>query len=279
LVFRAAIVDSLTGLQDAGGQTISQRIIGRQRTVLIENGQCDGESRALVIFLSADYKEIALSAPIGTLRATVAGREDVRMQIFAKNLLAVRFRSVGRVAARMVAPVALVSVSVLASLANAQVSPDLPNPIAAPNPMTRTISIFRLNMQDKIMTLANAMPESKYSFRPTKEVRSFGEILTHVADISYILCSNVKGEAQPATAAAKGSKAEIVAYLKGAFDYCDGVYAGFNDARLNDPGDFWGQKTNKMFILTQVANHDALHYGNLVTYVRLNGLTPSGGWF
>ena len=167
----------------------------------------------------------------------------------------------------------------LASLASAQISPNLPNPIAAPNPLTTTISIFRSNMQDKIMKSADAMPESNYSYRPTKDVRSFAEILNHVADISYILCSNVKGEAPPATTAAKGSKTEIMAYLKGSFAYCDGVYSGFTDAHLNDPADFWGHKTNKMFILTQVANHDALHYGNLVTYLRLNGLTPSGGWF
>jgi uncharacterized damage-inducible protein DinB len=57
------------------------------------------------------------------------------------------------------------------------------------------------------------------------------------------------------------------------------VYSGFTDAHLNDPADFFGVKTNKMFILTQVGNHDALHYGNLVTYLRLNGLEPSGGWF
>jgi uncharacterized damage-inducible protein DinB len=185
------------------------------------------------------------------------------------------FRSIARV---MVA-VGMVSVSVLASLANAQISPSLPNPIAAPNPLSTTLSIFRSNMQDKIMKAAEAMPESKYSYRPTKDVRSFAEILTHVADISYALCSNVKGEKPPATAAAKGSKNEIMAYVKGSFDYCDGVYSGFTDAHLNDPGDFWGFKTNKMFILTQVGNHDALHYGNLVTYLRLNGLAPSGGWF
>ena len=167
----------------------------------------------------------------------------------------------------------------LASLANAQISPNLPNPTAAPNPLTTTLSIFRSNMQDKIMKAADAMPESKYSYRPTKDVRSFAEILNHVADISYILCSNVKGEATPATATAKGSKTEIMAYLKGSFDYCDGVYSGFTDAHLNDPADFFGHKTNKMFILTQVGNHDALHYGNLVTYLRLNGLEPSGGWF
>ena len=185
------------------------------------------------------------------------------------------FRSI----ARVVVPVATVSVSLLASLANAQISPNLPNPIAAPNPLTTTLSIFRSNMQDKIMKSAEAMPESKYSYLPTKDVRSFAEILNHVAAISYTLCSNVKGEAPPAVAAVDGSKTKIIAYLKGAFDYCDGVYSGFTDAHLNDRADFFGFKTNKMFILTQAGNHDALHYGNLVTYLRLNALEPSGGWF
>jgi uncharacterized damage-inducible protein DinB len=175
---------------------------------------------------------------------------------------------------------AVVAVSLtLASLADAQISPNLPNPTRVPNPLTTTLSIFRSNMQDKIMNAADAMPESKYSYRPTKDVRSFGEIVTHVADISYILCSNAKGEAPPATATAKGSKSEIVVYLKGAFRYCDAVYSGFTDAHLNDPANFFGFKTNKMFILTQAGNHDALHYGNLVTYLRLNDLVPSGGWF
>jgi uncharacterized damage-inducible protein DinB len=183
------------------------------------------------------------------------------------------FRSI----ARVVAPVGMVFFSALASLANAQQG--MPNPTSTSNPLTTTLSIFRSNMQDKIMKSADEMPESKYSYRPTKEVRSFAEILNHVADISYTLCSNVKGEATPATAAAKGSKTEIMAYLKGSFNYCDGVYSGFTDAHLNDPADFFGAKTNKMFILTQVGNHDALHYGNLVTYLRINGLEPSGGWF
>src|SRR5580704_2985614 len=119
------------------------------------------------------------------------------------------FRSI----ARLVVPVGILSASVLASLANAQQG--MPNPIAASNPLTMTLSIFRSNMQDKIMKSADAMPESKYSYRPTKDVRSFAEILTHVADISYTLCSNVKGEANPATPTTKVSKTEIKAYLKG----------------------------------------------------------------
>jgi uncharacterized damage-inducible protein DinB len=184
------------------------------------------------------------------------------------------FRSI----ARVVAPVSL-SVSVLASLANAQISADLPNPGTAPNPLTNTLSLFRRNMQDKIMKSAEAMPESKYTYRPTPDVRSFAEILNHVADISYFLCSNAKGEAPPPPAAARGSKTEIIASLRGSFDYCDSTFSGFTDVHLNDPADFFGHRTNKMFLLTQVGNHDALHYGNLVTYLRLNGLEPSGGWF
>ena len=196
------------------------------------------------------------------------------MQEFPKSLFCTL-----RAVVRFVVLGSVVFVSVPASMGNAQIAPDIPNPIVAPNPLTRTLSIFRLNMQDKIAKAAEMMPESKYSYRPTKEVRSFAELLTHVGDISYILCSNAKGEATPGTTAAKSSKAEIRAYLKGAFDYCDGVYSGYTDAHLNDPADFFGVKTNKMFMLTQLANHDALHYGNLVTYLRINGLEPSGGWF
>ena len=210
------------------------------------------------------------------------------MQYFPKNLFC-RIRNLIEMLTRLIPSqstrvgtwrivLAVVALNLtLASLANAQQG--MPNPTMASNPLTTTLSIFRSNMQDKIMKSADTMPESKYSYRPTKDVRSFAEILNHVADISYTLCSNVKGEANPATATAKGSKTEIMAYLKGSFDYCDGVYSGFTDAHLNAPADFFGVKTNKMFILTQVGNHDALHYGNLVTYLRINGLEPSGGWF
>jgi uncharacterized damage-inducible protein DinB len=195
------------------------------------------------------------------------------MQDFRKHL------SMFRALTRLAIAFGVVSVSVLTTSATAQISPDLPNPSTSPNPLTNTLSLFRSNMQDKILKSAEAMPESKYSYRPTSEVRSFAEILNHVADISYFLCSNARGEAPPPPAAARSSKAEIIASLKGSFAYCDGAFSGFTDAHLNDPADFFGYRTNKMFLLTQVGNHDALHYGNLVTYLRLNGVVPSGGWF
>ena len=202
------------------------------------------------------------------------------MQHFSKSLETLRISTalVLRSIARIAVPVGI-SISIFTSVANPQIATDLPDPSTAANPLTATLSLFRSNMQDKIMKSAEAMPESKYSYRPTKDVRSFAEILNHIGDISLFLCSSMKGEATPPPAAARSSKNEIIAYLKSSFAYCDSAFSGFSDARLNDPADFFGHRTNKMFILTQVGNHDALHYGNLVTYLRINGAVPSGGWF
>ncbi|HTU46652.1 MAG TPA: DinB family protein [Bryobacteraceae bacterium] len=147
-----------------------------------------------------------------------------------------------RYIARVLIPVGIVSIFVLAPLVNAQISPDFPKPPTAPNPLTKTLSIFRLNMQDKIMKAAETMPEAKYSYRSTKDVRSFAEILTHVADISHYLCSSAKGEAPQPPAKGKDSKSEIIAYLKSAFTFCDGVYERFSDGRLNDPRGLLGSQ-------------------------------------
>jgi len=226
-------------------------------------------------------QELAVTEPMVSGVHTFSMR-IISMQHLLNNTFCKLHSLIGMLA-RPVACVAvlvgIVSAGVIAPSAYAQISADFPNPIGAPNPLTRTLSIFRSNMQDKIMKSAESMPESKYSYRPTKDVRSFGEILNHIADISYALCTVAKGGTIPAPPPPKASKAEIMAYLKGSFTFCDGVYSGFTDVHLNDPADFFGVKTNKMFILTQVGNHDALHYGNLATYLRINGLEPSGGWF
>lgn len=65
------------------------------------------------------------------------------------------------------------------------------------------------NAQIKIAKAAEMMPESKYSYRATKGVRWFGEIVTHRADISYYLCSNMKGKRLPPAAAGKTSKSRM----------------------------------------------------------------------
>src|SRR4051812_34609789 len=79
--------------------------------------------------------------------------------------------------------------------------------------------------QVKIWLLSSAekMPETNYGFKPTDAVRSFGQIVGHVADVQYIFCSTVLGEKNPAPGIeqTKTSKADLIAALKNGFAYCD----------------------------------------------------------
>ena len=57
----------------------------------------------------------------------------------------------------------------------------------------------------------------------------------------------------------RGSRYTILPFKLHQFAYCDGAYSGFTDAHLNDLADFWGHKTNQLFIVTELGNHDAPH--------------------
>jgi hypothetical protein len=109
---------------------------------------------------------------------------------------------------------------------------------------------------------AERMPLEHYGFKPTPEVRSFGEIIGHLANEHYSICSDVKGEANPqkATDFEKATtKAALVRALNDSYAYCEGV----------TPKDDKGF-ANLLVNLT----HDNEHYGNLVTYMRMKGIVP-----
>ena len=85
-------------------------------------------------------------------------------------------------------------------------------------------------VKDSLLKAAEKMPAENYSFRTTPQVRSFGEMIAHVADAGLMMCAVVKGEKVSANASSKTSKADLVAALKASFDYCDPVYASMTDA-------------------------------------------------
>jgi uncharacterized damage-inducible protein DinB len=126
-----------------------------------------------------------------------------------------------------------------------------------------------------ITASAEQMPEGKYSFRPTPDVRSFGEILGHVANAHYMFCASVKGEQAPSMPDAEklATKAEIQQALAGSFAYCDEAYR-IGTAEANDPLSLFGQSHTKLSMLAFNQSHDWEHYGNLVTYLRINGMVP-----
>ncbi len=75
------------------------------------------------------------------------------------------------------------------------------------------------------------MPEKDYSFKPASTVRTFGQVVGHIADNQYMWCSAVKGEKKESNIEQTvSSKADLVAKLKEAVAYCDSVYSSFHDS-------------------------------------------------
>ena len=127
-----------------------------------------------------------------------------------------------------------------------------------------------------LIRAAEKMPEESYSFKPTPEVRSFGEIIGHVADAQYLFSSAILGETNPSpnVEKTKKTKAELVQALKEAFAYSDKAYDGMTDVQATQMVKFFGSDSTKLSLLTFNSVHNYEHYGNLVTYMRIKGLVP-----
>lgn len=125
-----------------------------------------------------------------------------------------------------------------------------------------------------VLRSAEQMPESLYSFRPAPTVRTFGQLVGHVADSEGYFCATALGET-PANNEfeKKTSKAELVAALKTSAAVCERAYAQ-TDAASGGPIKIFGRDSNRMFALSLNAAHDMEHYGNLVTYIRIQGMVP-----
>ena len=151
---------------------------------------------------------------------------------------------------------------------------------APANPITQTLRGAWSEAKNNIRRSADVMPEAKYSFKPVETVRSFGAILAHVAGASYEFCAAAKNEKTPyaedAFEKSAKTKAEIVKALDGAIAYCDDIYKTLDDAKAMEVanGAFGGGKRPRMATLFGNTGHFVEHYGNLVTYLRINGLVP-----
>jgi uncharacterized damage-inducible protein DinB len=118
--------------------------------------------------------------------------------------------------------------------------------------------------------------EEVYAFKPTPEVRSFGQLIGHVADSNFGICAAAAGEKPPQTGfeKTKTAKADLVKGLNDSLAYCDSVYAKIDDTKGAEAVPFFGGPTPKLGILFFNTGHNNEHYGNLVTYMRLKGIVP-----
>jgi len=131
-------------------------------------------------------------------------------------------------------------------------------------------------IKDWVMRSAEKVPEEHYSFKPTEAVRSYGQIIGHVADVQYMFCSTVRGEKNPGLKIeqTRKTKAELITALKEAFAYCDQAYETMTDATGVQMVKLGPADIPKLSVLSVNIAHGALHYGNLVTYMRLKNIVP-----
>jgi len=166
----------------------------------------------------------------------------------------------------------------LTALPSAVLAQEKPAAQSAPpaNPITSSERGLYSFVSGAVVAAAQKMPEENYSFRPTPEVRSFGQIVGHVADAQYMFCSLASGEPNPAKGIEKSktAKADLVAALKEAVAYCNKAYDGMTDAKGSEMVKFMNYDLAKLTVLSLNTAHADEHYGNIVTYLRIKGIVP-----
>ena len=126
-----------------------------------------------------------------------------------------------------------------------------------------------------LLASAEQMPEELYAYRPTEEVRTFGQILGHVANSQYFFCGAVTGDnaRAPEDFELRTTKAGIIEALNMSYANCESAYA-IHDAEALESVDFFGSARPKLGVLNFNSIHSWEHYGNLVVYFRANGMVP-----
>ena len=146
------------------------------------------------------------------------------------------------------------------------------------NPVSKDLKGDYRSIRDFFIRAAEKMPEENFGFKPSPDVRTFGQQVAHVADDQYNLCAPAKGEirkdAYTHLEDTLSRKADLVAALKDAFAYCDGAYGALSDASATEIVKFGKSDRTRFEMLNWNLWHTWEHYGNVVVYLRMKGLVP-----
>ena len=142
------------------------------------------------------------------------------------------------------------------------------------SPFISELKQFYTVRKGDLLKAADRMPAENYDFKPTSDMRTFGQLVAHIADAQMNFCSGAKGQPRRLNAASKTSKADLVAALRASFDECDGVFDSTTDASailMMKAGD---SEHSKFWSLLYATLHDNEEYGYLAVYLRLKNLVP-----
>lgn len=178
-------------------------------------------------------------------------------------------------ARRVILTIVGVTLACTAAVVMAQTKPAA----GAPQPIADAIRTSWAGAKKNIADSAQVVPENLYSYSPIKTVRTFGQIIAHVAGANYEFCAAAKGEKSPHAEAAFESlatKPSIVRVWNESVAYCDAVFAALTDRTASDPitMPFGMGKNVRTAALLGNIGHLNEHYGNLVTYMRMNNIVP-----
>ncbi|MBI2818353.1 MAG: DinB family protein [Acidobacteria bacterium] len=149
---------------------------------------------------------------------------------------------------------------------------------AAQNSLLDAVKAQWESTRGLVTGIVGQVPENLYDFKPTPEVRSFREQFTHLIAENYMFMSQAAGEQPPVDSSTINqlkSRDEIVKALAESYEYGAKVWAGMNDKKAMEmiPGRGGQQQMRLAAILSNIVDNND-HYGNLVVYVRLNGMVP-----
>jgi uncharacterized damage-inducible protein DinB len=152
------------------------------------------------------------------------------------------------------------------------------------DPMAATVVQWFTMIEQSFIALADAMPAEKYEFKPTsgnfESVRTFGEQVKHVACANFAFFNQIEKITPPAECSSGGpdpakTKSELMKYLRESFEYAQRVLKTMTSANALEPvsGPYGGDST-RLGITTLAVWHASDHYGQLVVYLRMNGIVP-----
>jgi len=178
--------------------------------------------------------------------------------------------------------IAGIALHLLSAAAYAQVSDGGFDKLLSPSMAASEKAMFATIRRD-LADAADALPAADFSFKPTPEVRSFAQLVAHVAQANFFFCSQATGAPMPAAAniPPTADKAALVKALNDSLALCDEVYQSTTDANFGQavtmtgfPGMAPKTPTTRGAVLMFNTTHDNEHYGNIVLYLRLKGKVP-----
>jgi len=125
-----------------------------------------------------------------------------------------------------------------------------------------------------LLAMADKMPDADYSFKPTPDIRTFGQLVAHVADVQAAACSVASGTKKSVGAGSKTAKADLVAALKESFEICDAAWAAMTPETAAEQVSFGPIKGSKLAVLEFNTTHSNEEYGYMSVYLRLKSVVP-----